>query len=407
MSSAGNTALAALQSSISIILIIGAGYVSRKYKLLDEIGESQISFLCNNLFLPLLLVSQVGPNFTSDSMDKVVPLFAFAAAEMLLGYLLGQLGRRYLKCPQWITPGLMFNNTTSLPLLLARNLDETGIMSQLLRDKKDTSSKALDRIESYILINAVFHTVLRFGLGPWLMKTEEKDHGASDPDRRQRGSQNGADDEDEEDEETSLLPHRRPTKVENARVRTVKQAFRWLYDKTKSWMNPALAGAIVAIVLGIIPFTHTQFFSSSGVFKKNIMQAVKQLGDLIPALLPFAVGSKLFSKPAKDAGYIAITYLIFIRFLLIPGLSILVVWLAKRHNTAFWLEDPAFDFALIISGAGPPAITLMSVAEIAGAEADMIGKVARTLLLSYAATPALSGTVVAGLAVIKVIYNER
>lgn len=135
------------------------------------------------------------------------------------------------------------------------------------------------------------------------------------------------------------------------------------------------------------------------------MQAVKQLGDLIPALLPFAVGSKLYSKPSKDAGYFAIAYLVSIRFILVPGLSILAVWIAKRHNSGFWVKDPVYDLALIISGAGPPAITLMSVAEIGGASGEMIGKVARTLLISYAATPALSATVVAGLAVIKVIYK--
>lgn len=135
------------------------------------------------------------------------------------------------------------------------------------------------------------------------------------------------------------------------------------------------------------------------------MQAVKQLGDLIPALLPFAVGSKLCSKPSKNAGYIAILYLFLIRFLLVPALSILAVWVAKRNNTSFWERDPVYDFVLIISGAGPPAITLMSVAEIGGAKADMVGKVARTLLIAYAATPALSLTVVAGLAVLKKIYD--
>lgn len=115
MGSAGSTALAAVQSSISIILIIAAGFASRKYKLLDERGESQLSFLCNNLFLPLLLVSQVGPNFSSSELDKVVPLFAFAAVEMILAYGLGLLGRRYLACPQWITPALMFNKCVSTP----------------------------------------------------------------------------------------------------------------------------------------------------------------------------------------------------------------------------------------------------------------------------------------------------
>lgn len=112
MGSAGSTAIAALQSSIAIILIIFAGYASRKYNLLDEHSESTISYLCNNLFLPLLLLSQVGPSLSLDSFDQIVPLFAFAAVEMVLGFILGWLGRKYVRpisdC-QWITPALMFN----------------------------------------------------------------------------------------------------------------------------------------------------------------------------------------------------------------------------------------------------------------------------------------------------------
>lgn len=243
--------------------------------------------------------------------------------------------------------------------------------------------------------------VVRFGLGPWLMQTE-----TSSEEEQTDGERDNHEDSEEE-ESTALLPQHRPTKVHSTNVLRLQSAAKWIYTKLKVWCNPALAGALLAVILGLIPFTHSAFYGEKGIFKSNIMQAVKQLGDLIPALLPFAVGSKLFSKPSKDAGYTAVAYLIFCRFVLIPGLCILAVFLAKRKNSAdYWVDDPAFDFALIISGAGPPAITLMSVAEIGGAEPEMLGKVARTLLLSYASTPAISGAVVAGLSVIKSIYHQ-
>lgn len=212
---------------------------------------------------------------------------------------------------------------------------------------------------------------------------------------------------DEAHEHTALLPQNRPDRDEMDLRTTIHRYGRLIYDTILSWCNPALAAALLALVLGLVPFTHGAFFSEHGVFKKNIMQAVQQLGDLIPAALPFVVGSKLFSKPSKDAGYTAIAYLIFCRFVLIPGLSILAVFLAKRNGrTDLWVEDPAFDFALIISGAGPPAITLMSVAEIGGAKPEMLGKVARTLLLSYASTPLISATVVLGLLTVKHLYQD-
>lgn len=213
------------------------------------------------------------------------------------------------------------------------------------------------------------------------MKTEPKGK-----DTEQAEQQNDSRDSDEDAEEsTAILPHHRPGKVRSGYRLKLQNAWHWVYLKCKSWCNPALAAALVAIVLGLIPFTHSAFYSEKGIFKKNFMQSVKELGDLLPSLLPFAVGSKLFSKPSKDAGYTAVAYLIFCRFVLIPALCVLAVFLVKRNDPAnWWTDDPAYDFALIILGAGPPAITLMSVAELGEAEPEMLGKVARTLLLSYA-----------------------
>ncbi|BFZ55489.1 hypothetical protein PYCC9005_002530 [Savitreella phatthalungensis] len=402
---AGESALAAFQSSVAILIIIGTGFLARRHNLLDEHGESQISFLANNLFLPLLLVSEVGSNLKSSTVLSMWPLLAFAASEMVFAYVLGVAGRRFFNFPQWITPALIFNNTTSLPLLLARNLKQTGTMEQLLNGPGDDAAAALDRCETYILVSAVLHTIARFSIGPRLMRSEDEKHGigGGEPDTAYE-----SDGQDEETEErTALLPHHRPRHADD---RWWKRVWRRT-EYVRSFFNPALSGAVVAVFLGLVPFTHTAFFSSSGVFKKNLTQALKQMGDLITALLPFAVGSKLFSKPSPPAqartwtNTFALLYLVLVRYAVIPGLCCLAVYLARSHNPEAWKKDPALDFALMISGAGPPAITLMSITEIAAASPEMIGQVARVLMVSYIFTPGLSGTVVAALAIIKKVYH--
>lgn len=420
---AGDSALAAFQSSIAILIIIGSGYMARRHNLLDTKGESQISYLCNNLFLPLLLVSEVGSNLDSGTVLEMWPLLAFAVAEMVLAYLLGEAARKWLKFPLWITPALIFNNTTSLPLLLARNLKESGAMADLLMGDGDDESSALKRCESYILVSAVVHTIARFSIGPRLMargEDDEKDAGqderhnghdhrnGNDSDGNSDGQQSDDYDSDEErsGEHSALLRRRR-----DARQSPWKARLRVFLRKTayfRSFFNPALTGGLVAVVIGLVPFTHTAFFEDDGVFKKNLQQALKQLGDLIPALLPFAVGSKLFSKPSPPerakslTNVFALLFLLFVRFALIPGLCVGAVHLARNVSSkTAWKSDPALDFAIMISGAGPPAITLMSVTEIAGASEAMIGQVARVLAVSYTLTPLLCGTVVAAIAVIR------
>lgn len=76
---------------------------------------------------------------------------------------------------------------------------------------------------------------------------QEKDGREENQDRRGNGDGNSFVDQDEDDEETALLPHRRPTEVTSTRYGIFKKWYRFIIEKTKSWMNPALGGALVAV----------------------------------------------------------------------------------------------------------------------------------------------------------------
>lgn len=67
---------------------------------------------------------------------------------MLYGYAAVKL----FKLPNWVTPAIAFNNTTSLPLLLIQSLDSAGILDTLLIGN-DTTSSAVGRATTYLLVN--------------------------------------------------------------------------------------------------------------------------------------------------------------------------------------------------------------------------------------------------------------
>jgi auxin efflux carrier family protein len=112
--------------------------------------------------------------------------------------------------PQWITPALAFNNTTSLPLLLVQSLDASGILASI-----DSSSGVVDRAKSYFLVNAMISNSLTFAIGPRFLDCSE-DVDASEPkagDGDDREDEDAALESQEQEaeranEESSLLPQR-------------------------------------------------------------------------------------------------------------------------------------------------------------------------------------------------------
>lgn len=143
---------------------------------------------------------------------------------------------------------MVFNNTTSLPLLLIQSLKQTQVLDAILI-AGESGSKAMDRAESYFLVNAMVSNSLTFALGPTLLRPRDQDAPQSRDEYQQHGHAHaeagaGADADADADadsgdmergpegivnEHTSLLPH--------ALVHHTNRTERSAYLKTLNWYN--------------------------------------------------------------------------------------------------------------------------------------------------------------------------
>lgn len=261
----------------------------------------------------------------------------------------GVLATRVFKLPNWTTPALAFNNTTSLPLLLIQSLKQTGILSTILVDG-DTASAAIDRAESYFLVNAMVSNSLTFALGPRLLKPSDEDAPDEDKDGEER--ENGDEEGDEEgendmergpdgfiDEETSLLPEQRVRDANHAERRGYRKGRKYwkrlppwgqeALDIMYQFANAPLIGALTGAFIGLIPPLHRIFFNQSnegGWLNASLTTSIKNIGDLFASTQIIVVGVKLSQslrkmKRGEESGPVSKTSLAFvtvIRFFIWP-----------------------------------------------------------------------------------------
>lgn len=104
-----------------------------------------VSTSCENQITVLrrLQISNVGSQLEAETAFRYVPLLIWSLAYNVASILIGIVVTRVLKLPNWTTPALAFNNTTSLPLLLVQSLQSTGVLDSLLMGDGDSSSDAV------------------------------------------------------------------------------------------------------------------------------------------------------------------------------------------------------------------------------------------------------------------------
>lgn len=66
--------IGALQASLSVLLIIGYGVIAAQFELLDEKSAKKISTICVQMFLPALLISNIGQELHWDTAGRYVPV---------------------------------------------------------------------------------------------------------------------------------------------------------------------------------------------------------------------------------------------------------------------------------------------------------------------------------------------
>ncbi|CBX97524.1 similar to Auxin Efflux Carrier superfamily [Plenodomus lingam JN3] len=416
----------AVQAAFSVLLTIAFGVLAAQCNLLSVKAAKEVSKLCVRMFLPALLIYKIGSNLQQDTGLRYVPILIWSIAYTLLSVLLGRTLTRIFKLPAWVTPAIAFNNTTSLPILLIQSLKQTRILDAILIGG-ELGSAALDRAESYFLINAMVSNSLTFALGPRLLKPGDEDASEDEDGLEENGVEETEQNDENGDiergpegiinEQTSLLP-RRITRPTNKLEKTgYLKTLDW-YNGLSPWIqetldiawqfaNAPLMGAIVGAIIGLTPALHKLFFSPSnegGYFNAWLTTSIKNIGDLFASMQIIVVGVKLSQsmlkmKRGEDSGEVAkgsLAIVTFLRFILWPLISIPLIW-AMASKTKLLDADPMLWFSMMLMPTGPPAMILVALTDVTGAPESMKMTIAKFLTISYAITPMICFAVVGAL----------
>ncbi|ROW01030.1 hypothetical protein VSDG_02927 [Cytospora chrysosperma] len=441
--------LAAIQASVSVILVISYGSIAARLGLISPDSTKAVSKVCVRVFLPALLITKIGSELHSGSGDRYAIIVAWGLICHSVSFAIGIFGHLVLKMPDWVTVGVMFNNTASYPLLLIGALEETGILSSLIVGEESTKD-AIERAKAYFLVFSTISSCLTFAVGPRLIDTEHAPEDDPESDHESQDEGESPDELDEATEETGLLngqqslahalnpfrndrgffPSTRKASMQRngmangdmlkaqARRASLVPRRKWheLSPRTKWWLlfvsdffNAPLVGAIIGAIIGLSPPLHRAFFNDTqdgGIFTAWLTASLKNIGGLFVPLPVVIAGVSLYTayKGTKDKfpgktpklPWGTVTYIMVARFVIWPVASVGVVYLLAS-KTDFLGSDPMLWFTLMLMPCGPPAMKLITLVQVSDAEDEDEASISKLLIISYIISPVLSFTVVASL----------
>jgi predicted permease len=420
--------LAAIQASLSVLLVISYGALSARLQVLDAASAKAISKICVRFFLPALLLTKIGSELHAGSASRYLVVLIWALICHLVSFVVGSLAHLVFGMPDWITVAIMFNNTTSYPLLLVQSLDATGILSVLVAGD-GTTHDAIERAKSYFLVFATVSSCLTFAVGPRLIDAEH----APDPKENHETDDEDGDDGERREEDsneatdrtqllgadttqlqqllvsTSFFPSRRRSSTPKAAHYDDRRLSclviskrRWdrLHDRARWWLlllydflNAPLLSAVLGAIIGLVPALHRAFFASTddgGIFTAWLTASLSNIGSVFVPLPVLIAGVSLYlstQQPKSDEDaktrtpWLTTGFVLLVRFVLWPVVSIAVIYLLASR-TAWLGDDPMLWFAMMLMPTGPPAMKLIAMVEVSDADEEDEHKLAKLLTVS-------------------------
>ncbi|KAF3036755.1 hypothetical protein E8E11_002170 [Didymella keratinophila] len=415
--------IAAVQASLSVLLVISYGAIAAKLGLLNASNGKAISKICVKMFLPALLLVQIGSELHPGSASRYLIILLWAIICHFVSFLIGIFAHLVFGLPDWTTAAIMFNNTTSYPLLLIQSLEQTGILSKLLVEG-ETTGELVARAKSYFL---VFATV---------SNSDDESTLDGEESNTPRQLENG-DDADRPSEQTRLLSagpqfrerHKSVTNItffpSKPKFTSVKRRPQYIADlhwsdlsaRTQWWLlflydflNAPLVGALLGVLIGMTPVLYRAFFSSTysgGVFTAWLTESWKNIGGLFVPLPLIVAGISLYtsyqeskhndSSTARTNTPLATTaFILTVRFIVWPLVSIGVIY-AFAKDSSMLGSDPMLWFAMMLMPTGPPAMKLITMVQVSDAGIEDERRTAKILTISYIISPILAVVVVGAL----------
>jgi len=199
---------------------------------------------------------------------------------------------------------------------------------------------------------------MRFSLGPAILK-QNQDAPGSDTLPTHTGP----------DEGTPLLPNSPPRARLTHRIKTLPLK---IFSSIRAIWNPPLTGAVLAVLIGIIPPIKHEFYHREGFFYGTVTTSLTNIGELFTALMLFVLGANLQIKTQGDSHtpILVLLYIYVIRFIVLPAIGIVVVWQISAWG---WLDDtaheglggdPMMKFIMCLIPAGPPYLSCLYCAHV-------------------------------------------
>jgi predicted permease len=389
--------LGALQACVSVLLTMCYGFAARRLQLIHETTINDMLGLGVKLLLPALLIVHLGEELRLETAMNYIPVIIWSVFYTSASIGLVHFLSRLLSLPQWVTPACTFNNTTSLPLLLLHSLQSVGSLKLILRNG-ETASSAVDRAQSYFLVCGVISKTIAYIVGPKMLY--DRGDNLSGSEERNRTASILAEDE-QLTEETSLLPQRAQQARKSA-GNLIRRPMHWLgslfprrvkQELLAPFESPfadvAIICTVLGTVLGLVPSLHRAFFfdeEDGGIFNAWLTTSIRNIGGLFTTLQIFMVGCKLgitFERMVAEGNSAripvkAITTIFVVRLVVWPALSVSLIYgLAKK--TRLLGDDPMLWFSMMLMPAGPPALVISGLAELAQASEMEKMVIAKTL----------------------------
>ncbi|KAI0686869.1 auxin efflux carrier [Cerioporus squamosus] len=399
----------AFQGSISVLLTLLAGYVMARKGYLNHQTVRNVSKLCTTLFLPCLIIEEMGPELTARNLSTVwiIPLWGLVST--LLAHAIGYLGKRIMKLPYWTVVACGRPNSNALPLLLLQSLEHTGVLDNLSKDGDLSSSST-----------AIVQQTFTFQLAPGIMARDDGHKDDEDPesqdtlrpgpgrltsvvqDSERVGLLHDHDHDDSDDSDEMRAGENAYTRAMGdiadqpdihwpERLKFLEEPFK----KACSFVSPVLLGAIIALIIGITPPLHQAILSEDGALYSSITQSIENLGELFVVLQTFTVGAELALVKSSSPGVLATSWVLFVRFIVMPAVALLFV--LTTAGRGLYVDDKLVWFLLVLIPAGPSAMLLVSVAEMVDINQ---GAIAGYLTVAYLISPLMAVVCSLGLSVV-------
>jgi predicted permease len=99
--------LAAIQASLSVLLVIFYGGLAAKLNILDEKSSKGISKICVRMFLPALTIVKIGTELEAGSASRYGIVLLWALLCHFISFLIGIFAHLFLGMPDWTTVAVM------------------------------------------------------------------------------------------------------------------------------------------------------------------------------------------------------------------------------------------------------------------------------------------------------------